>query len=279
MARGFGLSVLVLTLVLVALFAGFLVLGPLMLVSNPPSLGLLPGGPTATAAAAAEVATQSTRAIPTPASNTAATATPMPTLTLTPTPTSTLTPAPGSTLTPTSAPSSAPTPAPTSTPTPTSAPTSTLTPTPTPAPTPAPTRTPPRAPTSRQVQPTKPALAPPLLPAPLLGYPRQGMRFRAADVVDLQWKPVGSLPSDAYYVPSLTFFHYGEKWTDETPWLKDCTWRLSDHAYLLTLSDDGVYRWSVRVMRKTGVDAQGRPVGVPVSPASEVWTFHWTAQH
>jgi hypothetical protein len=129
------------------------------------------------------------------------------------------------------------------------------------------------------VQPTKPALAPPLLPAPLLGYPRQGMRFRAADVVDLQWKPVGSLPSDAYYVPSLTFFHYGEKWTDETPWLKDCTWRLSDHAYLLTLSDDGVYRWSVRVMRKTGVDAQGRPVGVPVSPASEVWTFHWTAQH
>jgi hypothetical protein len=88
----------------------------------------------------------------------------------------------------------------------------------------------------------------------------------------------GPLPDDAYYVPTVPYSHLGEIWADETPWLKDVTWRLSDHVYLLALSDNGVYRWSVQVMRRTGFDARGRPVGVPLSAPSEVWTFHWGAQ-
>ena len=104
------------------------------------------------------------------------------------------------------------------------------------------------------------------------------MWFRHGDVVDLQWEPVDPLPDDAYYVVTVTYVHFGQAWVDEAPWLKDTSWRLSDHAYLLSLSDDGLYRWSVQVMRRTGVDAQGRPVGVPASEPSGEWSFSWTAQ-
>jgi hypothetical protein len=43
----------------------------------------------------------------------------------------------------------------------------------------------------------------------------------------------------------------------------------------MDLSDDGQFRWSVQVMRKTGVNAQEKPVGVPLSPMSGEWTFTW----
>jgi hypothetical protein len=96
-------------------------------------------------------------------------------------------------------------------------------------------------------------------------------------VVVLQWKPVHDLPDDAYYVPTVAFSHNGEMWVDDTPWLRVDTWTLSQHAYLPQLSDDGLFHWSVRVMRQTGVDPKtGRPVGIALSAPSEVWTFRWT---
>lgn len=113
----------------------------------------------------------------------------------------------------------------------------------------------------------------------MLRYPREGLRFVVGDVVKLQWKPVGELPAGAFYVPTVTFFHYGETWVDDTPWLQDCTWTISEHDYLPSISDNGVFRWSVRVMRQTGVDPKtGKPVGVPLSPKSEEWTFLWTRE-
>lgn len=114
-------------------------------------------------------------------------------------------------------------------------------------------------------------------PSPILVYPDDGQFFWWWDVVQLQWQPVGTLPPDVYYVPTLTYSHYGETWTDETPWTKDTSWIMSEHGYLLSLSDDDIYHWSVQVMRQTGVDASGRPVGYALSPMSAVRMLTWRA--
>ena len=115
------------------------------------------------------------------------------------------------------------------------------------------------------------------MPPVVLGYPREGMQFVEGDVVVLQWKPALDLPDDAYYVPTVLFTRQGETWIDDTPWLRDVTWTLSEHAYLPQVSDDGVFRWSVQLMRKTGVDpVTGRAEGVPLSAPSQEWTFRWT---
>jgi hypothetical protein len=118
-------------------------------------------------------------------------------------------------------------------------------------------------------------VAKPTFPAPALAGPADGQEFAASDTVVLQWNPVGPLPADGYYVVNLAYVHNGETWTDDTPWTRQAQWVVSEHAYLLDLSDDCRFRWSVRVMRKTGTDAQGRPTGVPLSPASGERTFIW----
>jgi hypothetical protein len=65
-------------------------------------------------------------------------------------------------------------------------------------------------------------------------------------------------------------------WYDKTPWLKSTFWNLSEHSYLPAQSFDEQFRWSVQVVRRTGVDAEGRPVGIACSPVSEVWTLRWS---
>jgi hypothetical protein len=105
--------------------------------------------------------------------------------------------------------------------------------------------------------------------------PSDGQEFSEGAVVLLTWQPVGELPPDAYYEVTVTFVHLGETWYDEVPWTRDTSWTLSDHGYLLDLSDDGQFRWSVQVVRQTGMDANGNPTGIPLSPPSEVWTLIW----
>ena len=91
---------------------------------------------------------------------------------------------------------------------------------------------------------------------------------------------MGQLPADAYYEPVVTFSPNSDRsqtWTDETPWVKEARWRLSEHDYLPGLAADGQIRWTVRVMLKTGEDAQGRPIGTPLSPANTARTLVWQA--
>ena len=64
------------------------------------------------------------------------------------------------------------------------------------------------------------------------------------------WESVGPLPPDGYYAITLSFLHGGNAWTDETPWMRDTSWTASEHDYLVDLSDDGLFSWSVQVMRK-----------------------------
>ena len=91
----------------------------------------------------------------------------------------------------------------------------------------------------------------------------------------LSWQPVGQLAPDEYYVPTVAFLRYGETWYDETPWIKEPRWELTEHRYLLDLSDNGEFRWAVRVMRRTGINDEGQPAGTARSPMSDVRTLEW----
>ncbi|NIV29970.1 MAG: hypothetical protein GWN58_10845, partial [Anaerolineae bacterium] len=171
-------------------------------------------------------------------------------LTRTPTPTTTPTTTPSPTPTPTASPSA------TQTPTWTPNPTATATPSTTPSLTPSPEPTVTPSPTTAVVQPTRrPTSTPTPLAGPELLSPEEGQVFSADDVIVLRWDSVGILPGDAYYVITVTYSRFGETWKDETPWTRDLSWALSDHDYLVDLSDDGLFQWSVQVMRQTGSDA------------------------
>ena len=188
---------------------------------------------------------------------------------------------------PTGVPTDVPTSAPTEVPTETPAPAATFTPlppptsTPTRAPTAVSTRTPTRAPS-----PTKPPVKPAntatkaatQFSAPKLSSPADGSKFAVGDKIVLSWQSVGNLPADGYYEIVVAYSPASDPsqtWHDETPWTKETRWTLSEHSYLPGLSADGKFRWSVRVMRKTGQNAQGRPTGTALSPMSATRTLTW----
>ncbi len=156
---------------------------------------------------------------------------------------------------------------PTATATPTLEPTATVAPTNTPRPTARPTSPSPTA----TLRPT----AGPQFPAPVLQSPPEGRVYSSNDSVVLRWEPVGQLAPDEYYVPTVAFLRFGETWYDETPWTKQPSWDMSEHRYLLDLSDNGEFRWAVRVMRRTGINNEGKPEGTARSPLSEVRTLEW----
>jgi hypothetical protein len=120
-------------------------------------------------------------------------------------------------------------------------------------------------------------VAPASLPAPVLIAPADQAEFPTAGEIVLTWQPVPGLPADAYYVVTVAYSHNGETWYDDIPWTRETTWTLSDHGYLLNLSDDGRFVWSVQVVRQTGLSAGGSPEGEPLSDPSRrrmvIWQF------
>jgi hypothetical protein len=227
-------------------------------------------------------------ATPQPSSTTALSSSIVKTSTVAPSRTATPTRTEEATYTPTSTPARAPTAtpsrtstpvrAPTATPSQTSTPTTTSRQTPTRTATPTPTRThsPTLGPTALSPVVTGvPTATVTLLPAPVLLAPSDGQEFQDITAVVLSWQSVGQLPVDVYYVITVAYSHFGDTWYDETPWIQNTSWTLSEHRYLLDLSDDGQFHWSVQVMRQTGVDADGRPLGSPLSAPSDVWTLIW----
>jgi hypothetical protein len=113
--------------------------------------------------------------------------------------------------------------------------------------------------------------------APVLQTPSDQQNFSEGEPILLQWQPVGTLGTNEFYVVTLAYNHSGATWYDDVPWTKDTQWQASNHEYLLGLSDDGRFVWSVQVTRQLGVDAGGRPTGPAVSPMSDQRTFTWTA--
>jgi hypothetical protein len=111
----------------------------------------------------------------------------------------------------------------------------------------------------------------------VLVAPPDGHAYSRDAQVILAWEFSAELPADAYYVLRVAYTHAGETWYDDVPWTRDTSWTLSEHRYLLDLCDDGWFWWSVQVYRQTGMNADGKPVGVPMSPASQVWAVRWAA--
>jgi hypothetical protein len=113
----------------------------------------------------------------------------------------------------------------------------------------------------------------------VLVAPADEQQFAEENDIILSWQPVGMLPPNAFYVVTLAYLHGVDTWYDDTPWTRDTSWAASEHKYLLDLSSDGRFHWSVQVMLRTGLDASGRPTGRPLSPASAVRTFSWVKAH
>jgi hypothetical protein len=169
-------------------------------------------------------------------------------------------------------------------------PTATVVPTLTPSPTPTSTQPPTQSPTQQPAstatrRPTATATRRPTptatqvamrFAAPVLQTPSDQQNFSEGEPILLQWQPVGTLGSNEFYVVTLAYSHSGATWYDDVPWTKDTQWLASQHEYLLDLSDDGRFVWSVQVTRQLGVDAGGRPTGPAVSPMSGQRTFTWT---
>ena len=115
-------------------------------------------------------------------------------------------------------------------------------------------------------------------PAPVLLSPPDGQAFSFGDEIALEWQSVGSLGMDEFYVITVAYAPASDPhltWYDETPWIKDTVWALSEHAYLPGLSADGLFRWSVQVMYRTGLDSEEHPTGTALSPSSEERMLAW----
>lgn len=242
-----------------AVAAGVVVILVLFLVLRPESSAGEPSTPTPIVEQSQTPEAAPPSATPTPV-RTSAPDTVTPTVTASPQSSATPTSTPTLTWTPTATPSFTPT----DTPAPTATPTATATPSPTPEPT-----------TSLPTPAKKPTATGTPLPAPILLAPSDGQEFSESAEILLTWQSVGELPLGAYYEVTVAYSRLGETWYDEVPWTQDTSWTLSDHGYLLDLSDDGQFRWSVQVVRQTGADANGNPTGIPLSPPSDVWTLIW----
>lgn len=137
---------------------------------------------------------------------------------------------------------------------------------------PAPTRTPvANSPT------TQPATA--RYPAPTLREPPSGQQVTWRRVVLFKWMSVGTLAPDEFYHLHLERRPQvpGQSWYGDYILTRDTEFR-ADETFLAPFhppSVEGIGRvyWWVRVVRQTGVDQNGKPVGVDVSTSSEERTL------
>lgn len=107
----------------------------------------------------------------------------------------------------------------------------------------------------------------------MLLAPDDGKVFSASDSIVLEWNWSGALAEDHFFVVEIAFPHEQAIWVD-VHWVKETSFTVP--AYLKDLMT-GTRRceWSVVIMRRTGVDKEGLPIGEPVSPYSAVRTFVW----
>ena len=190
-----------------------------------------------------------------------------PTVIAPPTPTPLQTEPPAHTATPTQSITS-PTPTSvvqTATPRPSLSPTETATVAPSPTP-------------SKTVTPTQAVIDTPSIKvirtAPSLLSPAQDSHFRGPDAqVIFGWDWTGDLGPDEYYVITIAFPHYGERWYD-THWVKEKTFQAPRYLYDLVTGERRC-KWSIQVIPFTETKADGTKLGEATSPPSEAWEFVW----
>jgi hypothetical protein len=128
--------------------------------------------------------------------------------------------------------------------------------------------------TAGMVEQATPTVGVGLLRAPKALRPANRSTFAAYDVV-LEWSPIKQkLTANEYYIITVFFKHDGARWNDYA-YTQTTRWSVAEHDYLLDLSDDGLFEWSVQLIRATGKDPLGIPTGKAVSAPSAPQTFLW----
>lgn len=116
-------------------------------------------------------------------------------------------------------------------------------------------------------------------PPPVLLEPPSNRPVSWKSTVLLIWSSVGELAEDEYYHVHLERRPRaeGEEWYGDYVYTKD-TQFVADAPFLApfhppTSSREGVVYWWVRVVRKTGEDDAGKPIGVDIGAPSEERTL------
>lgn len=93
--------------------------------------------------------------------------------------------------------------------------------------------------------------------------------------IELKWSPVKpKLAANEYYVIILQYQHKGQTWTDLAE-SRTTSWLVNEHSYLRGMADDGLFYWSVTLVRQTGTDANGVAVETPLSASGPTRAFVW----
>jgi hypothetical protein len=116
-------------------------------------------------------------------------------------------------------------------------------------------------------------------PAPVLLNPPDGVLITWNYTALLEWGPVGKLAPDEYYDLQLDAYleTTGKFWYGDYVYTKDTSYRVEAafKAPFVPPQEQGraIVYWWVRVVRKTGEDQAGKPLGVDISPPSDKRTF------
>jgi hypothetical protein len=115
--------------------------------------------------------------------------------------------------------------------------------------------------------------------APVLTDPADGSPFGWKSTVLMTWTFTQELAEDEYYRLDLKRppLNEAQKWYGDYVFTKD-TQYLAEGAFLAPFhfpagEGNAVVSWSVRIVRQTGVDENGKPIGVDLSLPSEERAF------
>jgi len=116
-------------------------------------------------------------------------------------------------------------------------------------------------------------------PAPILLDPPPDQRVSWKSSVLLKWSPVGELAEDEYYAlefdrppRSEDMQPYGDYvFVKETEFLWEGAFLAPFHPP--EVQGEAVVYWWVRVVRRTGEDTHGKPLGLDLSLPSQKWTL------
>jgi hypothetical protein len=113
-----------------------------------------------------------------------------------------------------------------------------------------------------------------LLPTPELVGPSLGTVFIGLDQpVTLQWKPVKELATDEYYLVAIDY-NYDEANIGIGFTTRETQFTLPESLY--RTKNCGIFDWQITLMRQTGTDSQGHPIGEPLSYHSLYWYVQWS---
>jgi hypothetical protein len=114
---------------------------------------------------------------------------------------------------------------------------------------------------------------PHLLPIPQLITPTLGAHFVGPQQsIVLKWQPLKELAQDEYYRVDIQF-NYDESSPLYRYATRQTQFTVPENLY--SQPNCRIFNWQVTLMRKTGEDQNGQPVGEPLSYPSLYWYFEW----